>query len=233
MPTIPRLLSSFVLVCLLSLSVHAQAPAPEPILANQNRVAAGKLESGILNIQLELRSGAWRPEAEDGPQLFVQAFAEAGSHRAQIPGPLLRMPVGTTVHASVTNKLKIKATVYGFNTRPADPQQGGTEISPGESHQFTFPVGAPGTYYYWARTTEPLKLATRTVIEPIRADAQLNGAFIVDPADTPVSPDRIFVINSMFVAADIIHPPVEVLSINGKSYPYTEPLAHSDTHHVH
>src|SRR5579863_1397770 len=216
-----------VIVC--SLSVLVLAQAPDEIAANQNRASAGKLENGVLNLQLELRPGALRPEAEDGPQLFVQAFAEAG-HAAQIPGPMLRMPEGTTVHATVTNKLSMKATVYGFNTRPGDASAG-AEISPGESHEFTFAAGAPGTYFYWARTTEPFKLGPLTLIQPIRADAYLNGAFIVDPRG-PVPADRVFVINTMLVPSDVTHQGFEVVSINGKSYPYTEPLEYEEGENI-
>src|SRR5262249_14258050 len=101
------------------------------------------------------------------------------------------------------------------------------EIAPGESHEFSFLAGTPGTYYYWARTSEILKTAIRTVVQPLRADAQMNGAFIVDPEVTPPA-DRIFVINSMFVLADAIHPAFEVLTINGKMYPYTEALEYTE-----
>jgi FtsP/CotA-like multicopper oxidase with cupredoxin domain len=210
------------LVCLLSVSALSQAP--DEILANQNRVPAGKLENGVLSVQLELRSGAWHAEADDGPRLFVQAFGEA-RHAAQIPGPLLRMPGGTIVHATVTNKLKMKATVYGLSARPIH-DSAGTELAAGESHEFTFLAGSPGTYYYWARTTEPLRTEIRTVVQPLRADAQMNGAFIVDPPGAGV-PDRVFVMNSMFVPADPLHPGFEVLTINGKLYPYTEPLEYT------
>ena len=221
MPTTSRIFWPFAVVFLLSALALAQTPAADQIVANQNRVPAGRLENGALNVQLEIRSGTRHPEAEDGPQLFVQAFGEAGS-AAQIPGPMLRMPEGTTVHVTVTNKLKMKATVYGLNTRPCNAAAG-LEIIAGESHEFTFAAGTPGTYYYWARTTEPLKVGSRTLVQPLRADAQLNGAFIVDPAG-PVATDRVFVINTMFVSADPIHPGFEVLSINGKLYPYTEAL---------
>src|SRR5580704_13464390 len=175
MPKTYRRLCCTVVLCLLSALAFAQEPSE--IVANQNRVPAGKLENGVLNLQLELRSGAWRPEADDGPQLFVQAFGEAG-HATQIPGPMLRMPEGTTVHATVTNKLNLKATVYGFNTRPGEADAG-VEIPAGKNHEFTFAAGAPGTYYYWARTIEPFKLGPFD--KPLRSDAYLNGAFIVDP----------------------------------------------------
>src|SRR5208282_4472416 len=144
MPTICRFLGRSAVACLLSALALAQVSAADEILANQNRIPAGKLENGVLNVQLELRTGAWRAEADDGPQLFVQAFGEAG-RMAQIPGPMLRVPEGTTVHATVTNQLKMKATVYGLNTRPGDATTG-VEIPPGESREFTFAAGAPGTY---------------------------------------------------------------------------------------
>jgi FtsP/CotA-like multicopper oxidase with cupredoxin domain len=113
MPTTYRLIFRSAVMCLLTALTFAQTPAANEIVANQNRTPAGKLENGVLNVQLELREGAWRPEADDGPQLFVQAFGEAG-RAAQIPGPMLRMTEGTRVHVTVANKLKIKGTVYGL-----------------------------------------------------------------------------------------------------------------------
>lgn len=120
---------------------------------------------------------------------------------------------------------KIRATVYGLNTRPADPSLG-VEIPAGETREFKFVAGAPGTYYYWARTTEIFKVGDRTIVQPVRADAQLNGAFVVDPAD-PTAADRVFVINSMFAEADVVQQGLEGISINGKSYPCTEPLEYT------
>ena len=196
-----------------------QAPAIEQIIANQNRTPAGKLENGVLTVQLELRNGAWHPEAEDGPVLFVQAFGEVG-HAAQIPGPLLRMPVGTTVHVTVTNKLKDKATVYGLNTRPGDAKAG-IELAAGESRDISFVAGNPGTYYYSARTVTPADKP-----RPYLADAPLTGAFIVDPAGA-VTADRVFVIGTLIAPADVLHEDFEIITINGKSYPYTEPLEYT------
>jgi FtsP/CotA-like multicopper oxidase with cupredoxin domain len=221
MSTTCRILGYCAMVCLVFVLAVTRAARADEIVANQNRVSAGKLENGVLSVQLELRSGVWRAEAADGAQLFVQAFGEAG-HAAQIPGPMLRVTEGTTVHATVTNKLKIKATAYGLNTRPGD-ENAGVEIPAGESREFTFVAGAAGTYYYWARTTEPLKVGASTIVRPLRADTHLNGAFIVDPPG-PVAADRVLVINSMLAASDVIHPSFEVVTINGKSYPYTEPL---------
>ena len=211
-------------VCLSAATAFPQPPAVEEIVANQNRTAAGKLENGILTVQLELRNGAWHPESDNGPQLFVPALAEAG-HPAQIPGPLLRMPEGTTVHVTVANKLKTKATVYGLNMRPGDAKAG-IDLAPGESHDLSFVAGAPGTYYYWARTTEIYRKGDKVIEQPLFADAYLNGAFIVDPSGA-VPADRIFMLNAMIAPADVLHPGFEEVTINGKSYPYTERLEYT------
>lgn len=220
----PRFLLSFAAVCLFSGVTVAQLPPPAPpIAANPNRVAAGKLDNGILSVQLEIVRGVWHAEAENGPVLFVQAFAEAG-HIAQIPGPMFRVPQNTTVHVTVTNKVDTPATVYGFVTRPAteDP---GVVIAPGRTEEITFASGAPGTYLYWARTTAPV----RTPAGNVRAafeDAQLNGAFIVDPPG-PQPAERIFVINTMLGRPNAITERFEVATINGKEYPYTDALEYT------
>jgi manganese oxidase len=208
-----------VVLCLMAATAVSQVPPVEPIVVNQNRTAGGKLENGILTVHLEIRRGAWRAEAEDGPQLFVQAFGEAGGP-SQIPGPMLRIPTGTVIHATVTNTLKKKATVYGLNTRPGDIKAG-VEIEAGESHEFNFAAGAPGTYFYWARTV------TNPPDFPVYADAQLTGAFIVDPPGAALN-DRVFLLNLMFVDGDSLHGDEEIVSINGKSYPYTEPLEYTE-----
>jgi len=220
MPTRSRALWNCALCVILAGIAVASAVAADDIIANPNRTPGGKLENGVLTLHLEIRAGVWHAEAEDGPPLYVQAFAEAGQP-AQIPGPLVRVPEGTTIHVTVTNKFKKKATVYGLNTRPCDPKAG-IELKPDETRDLTFVAGAPGTYFYWAKTVTPGD------DRPYLADSQLNGVFIVDPASsaTPV-PDRVFVINTMFVVSDAIHPGVEVVSINGKSYPYTEPLEYT------
>lgn len=213
-----RLSCCLAVIHILAAIVSAQSPASDEILANQNRTPAGKLENGVLTVHLEIVNGTWHAEAEDGPPLYVQAFAEAGQ-LASIPGPLLRMPVGTTVKVTIDNKLKKPATVFGLNTRPGD-LKAGISIPAGESRETSFLAGAAGTYYYWARTLSPEK------VEPYLQDAQLNGAFIVDPPGS-VQPDRVFVINMMVTRADALHPTFETVSINGKSYPYTEPLAYT------
>ena len=208
-------------VLLLLCAATASAQTPGSILANANLIPAGKLESGVLNVHPEIRAGVWHAEAEDGPRLFVQAFGEIGKP-AQIPGPMLRMAQGTQVHVTVANKLSTKAVVHGLNTRPGKDDDV-LEIPPGETRERTFLAGAPGTYYYWARTIEQSKAGFGSLPQPVFDDAHLNGAFIVDPPGA-VLPDRVFVINILLVNPNAVQEGFEVVTINGKSYPFTEPL---------
>lgn len=94
------------------------APLPARIVANDNRVAAGTLARGVLAVPLEIRDGRWYPGAEDGKSEVIPAFAVAGQP-LQVPGPLLRVPAGTEVRATVRNTLDSALVVHGL--RPGLP----------------------------------------------------------------------------------------------------------------
>jgi hypothetical protein len=52
--------------------------------------------SGTLNVSLEAREGEWHPEGSSAPPGFtIEAFAEEGG-ALLTPGPLLRVPVGSS-----------------------------------------------------------------------------------------------------------------------------------------
>src|SRR6185369_17215329 len=115
-------------------------PAPrsdaERIVANPNREPAGRLEAGVLTLHLEIRRGQWFPETDDGPSLPVLAFGEPG-RPLSIPGPLIRIPTGTTVHLTVTNTLR-DTTLYlrGMQTHPASDAP--VALTPGASREISF-----------------------------------------------------------------------------------------------
>src|ERR1700722_9697039 len=120
--------------------------------ANDNRTPAGNLKDGILNVRLELRQARWYPEAADGVHEDVYAFAEEG-HLPQSPGPLLRVPHGTRIHAILHNLLPLAAKVYGLHSYPGDPNQA-VHLAVGETREVQFDAGEPGTYLYWATTSD-------------------------------------------------------------------------------
>jgi len=206
------------LIGLVLLSTVALAESlPLPLIeANDNRTPAGRLNNGVLDLRLELRQGRWYPDEENGPYRDVYAFAEEG-RAAQSPGPLIRVPRGTTVHATIRNRLNVMAKVFGLHQHPGNPNQSLT-LQPGELHELQFFAGEVGTYLYWATTSNrPLELREE-------AETMLAGAFIVDSPNAKQD-DRIFVIG---IWTKGIHGPYvdeEIPSINGKSWPYTERLS--------
>ncbi|MEO6057548.1 MAG: multicopper oxidase domain-containing protein [Gemmatimonadales bacterium] len=105
-----------------------------------------------MTLDLELRTGMFRPHASDGPGVEVQAFGEAG-RPLQIPGPLIRVPEGTVIRATIRNRLRRSALVlHGFATRPGATNDS-IRVPPGATRTVRFEAGRPGTYYYWGTTT--------------------------------------------------------------------------------
>jgi FtsP/CotA-like multicopper oxidase with cupredoxin domain len=181
------------------------------VVANDNRTPAGQLRNGVLELRLELREGVWYPEDEGGAHRDIYAFAEEG-HAPQSSGPLIRVPQGTQIHASIRNVLPAAVKIYGLHGHPGDSKDA-ISIAPGELRGVRFVAGEPGTYMYWAATSDH-SLDTREL-----AETMLSGAFVVDPPG--VTPDdTIFVLalwGKDFFAAD----GVEIASINGKAWPLT------------
>ncbi len=150
----------------------------------------------------------WRPEGEHGPSVAVAAFAEAG-RAPEIPAPLIRVPAGTVIVASVQNLLGDSTiTVHGLVTHSGG-QGDSLVLRPGESATVAFGTGDPGTYIYWA-------VAGNANVER----EQTAGAFIVDPpGGSP--PDRVMVINIWGTLLDSVTYQ-NALTINGLSWPHTE-----------
>jgi hypothetical protein len=86
----------------------------EDISINDNREPAGVLKKGVLFLDLEVRSGLWYPETAMGAPLQVFAFAEKAK-TLQLPGPLIRVPEGTEIRATIHNPLGVALVVRGWN----------------------------------------------------------------------------------------------------------------------
>jgi manganese oxidase len=201
----------------------AESSSPPEISANDNREAAGKLQDGVLRLRLELRAGRWHPEDANGWYRDVYAFAEAGK-AAQIPGPLLRVPQGTELRITLTNTLSVAAKIFGLHGHPSEADAG-IALAAGETREIQFRAGEPGTFLYWA-TTSNSDLEHRE-----DAETGLSGAFVVDAAGKP-APDRVFVIGYWFWKGE--KPQTNGFPwINGKSWPYTERESYTVGETVH
>jgi FtsP/CotA-like multicopper oxidase with cupredoxin domain len=173
--------------CSVAAAEKADTPAALPtVRTHGNTQRAGVLKNGTLTLNLRARRGLWRPEKEAGPALEIEALGETDGP-LMAPAPLIRIPEGTQVVASVRNDLDVSMRVHGLCERGGDPCAP-IEVPAGAAREVRFKSGRAGTYGYWAETTG-LGMAMRFGI-----DSQLSGAFVVDPVHGAVTDDRIFVI---------------------------------------
>jgi FtsP/CotA-like multicopper oxidase with cupredoxin domain len=217
-------------------SVPVGTPPRKPLPTagfNDNRVPAGKLSGGVLRLTLRARLARWLPDGGRRPGPIVVAAFSGDSGTPIIPGPLIRVRAGTRIRLTIVNQLAAGTplVMHGLRTRPAATSDT-LRIRSGGSREVEFDPGAPGTYFYWAATSD-----SATIEDRAGTDSQLNGALIVDPADGPVTPDRIFVLGVYFQARDTTRaePGTDVFAavINGRAWPLTErfDLVSGDTVH--
>ena len=183
---------------------------------NDNLRSAGTLSRGVLKVSLELSEVTWRPLGPERAGTDVYAFAEAGKP-AELPGPMIRVPLGTAVRATVTNRLDVAVQVHGLASRHAIHMDS-LLLQPGESRAVRFTADAEGTFFYWAG-----KVGTAFNDRNFK-DAGLNGALIVDSPGGSTN-DRVFLIHQFYGGADSAGAPEgaqEILVINGRPWPLTE-----------
>jgi manganese oxidase len=190
----------------------AEAPRAEP---NDNTAPAGTQEGGRVILRLVVQGVSWFPDGPDGCALQVNAFAEEGKS-ARIPGPLLRVRVGTEVTVIIRNALAKAIWVRGLRDQSPYARDS-VEIAPGEGRAFAFRATTPGSFYYRARQVGP-----NGTQPSANVDGQLVGALIVDPPDG-ASDDRVFVL-TRWVKRTPERLEFQLNAINGRSWPNTERL---------
>lgn len=200
---------------------HRGVLPSDQVVPNDNQHPAGTLRDGVLTLRLEARQARWRPERDAGPEVPIYAFAEAG-HVPQIPGPLVRVPVGTRIDITLRNALPETLRVYGLSDRPATTLDG-TDVAPGSERLFRIRAAMAGTYLYYGRT------ARDTFPFGQFLDGQLSGALIVDSLGAPrPAKDRIIVAGLWRGNRTPPGTPVarraEALVFNGRAWPHTERL---------
>jgi manganese oxidase len=198
---------------------------------------------GIFRAALEVRSARWRPWGDDGPELPAHVFAVEGEE-PRVPGPKLRMRVGTPVALTLRNTLSDTVVVRGLRNRgqelpPGAPQallavlpfQGDSVVvAPGEAAKVHFTPTVPGDFFYfgkvveggWSATSQPLFGASA-------ADRALMGLLVVDGADEVRDPEERFFLISHW--ADSEDPstflPSARFLMNGRGWPHTERLEYA------
>ncbi len=191
-----------------------RASAAVAIVANDNEQPAGRRTADGVTLDLVTREGTWRPHGPNGHAYQVAAFAERGK-APTTPGPLIRVPVGTTVTVTVANTLGKTLWLYGLGAErgPGDS----TAVAPGATGHFRFVARDVGMYWYLGRI-DPGPIQFR-----LNYDAQLNGVIVVDPPG-PHPADRIFAISDWAQFDSTRHSGLTeptTLAFNGRTYPNT------------
>ncbi len=206
------------------------AAPSDDIAFNDNLTSAGRLEKGTLTVSLEIREGAWHLLGPGKTPGRVLAFAEPG-RPLQIPGPMLRVPRGTLIRATVTNRSDLELVIRGLASRRTSPMDS-LLLAPGATGEARFVADAEGTYYYWAGPPGRAIGAGAFARRLFFRDSQLRGAFIVDPPGIQRPPrDRVLVLGQWIdgpgpaTPAQADHDVFVV--VNGRPWPLTERLTYT------
>src|SRR5262245_51993869 len=233
-----RSLASLGTVSLASLALMSARPVTariERAVANDNRTPAGTMVGDTLALRLTVALVAWHILGDNEPAFTLLAFAEEGK-RPSIPGPLIRVRVGTTVRVTVRNPLDDTLVVRGLSEHAA--MQDSVVILPGDTPVVRFVARREGTYAYWVPAYSvrvPAGLQASHL--PRRGyDSQLAGAIVVDPPGR-VPEDRVFVITELQDRDEDAPGPASIdrhgtlrrqfLAINGRAWPHTERLRYA------
>ncbi len=165
---------------------------PLPVVQpNPNVERAGVLRHGVLTVTLDAKESRFSIHGPDRPPTTIEAFSEPG-REPQLPGPLVRVPVGTEIRLSVRNSLAmpltffVSAAVGGGSDRVTAPDS--IVVPPGAVGQLVIQAKSPGNYVY--RATTPTAANRATLLA-----GGLGGALVVDTAGAPARPnDRVLVI---------------------------------------
>src|SRR3954469_21917848 len=112
-------------------------PLPRPAAnapmarVNDNRHPAGSLSGKTLTLSLDVVEAGFQPEGEHDPVVRILAFAESGK-APEVPGPLLRAPIGTTVHLTIHNRSD-SAVMLGGIRQSMDAKRDTVNIAAGET----------------------------------------------------------------------------------------------------
>jgi manganese oxidase len=211
----------------------AREPLPRPVAnapvaqVNDNRRPAGTLSGRTLTVSLDIVEAAYQPEGEHDPVVRILAFAESGK-APQVPAPLLRAPVGTTVRLLLRNRSDTAVMLSGL--RPSIPAERDTvHIGAGATREVTFQLDRVGNFFYWAALKGLPTFEAREWL-----DSQLTGALIVDASGTVANPqERVLLITEWFQDKPKTRTFESALVFNGKAWPYNERLTFKQGDSIH
>ncbi len=207
------------LIILIACRPPPPPPEPQKAVISDNLVPAGTYIEGEYRLELDILEAEWHLLGDDKPAGQVLAFAERG-HAPSIPGPLIRVALGTRMHITISNPLDTAIVIRGLSGR-RDGLDPAMRIPPRRTRVAEFEADTPGTYYYWG------SFDGRPIDRRFYDDTQLAGAFIVEGPGEPRE-DRILMIGIWGRhGEDNPYGGRELLVINGRPWPHTERLEYA------
>jgi FtsP/CotA-like multicopper oxidase with cupredoxin domain len=169
-----------------------------------NQLLEPKMRGGVKVYELTCTEVQW--EVETGKRV------KAWTYNGQVPGPQFRVKEGDRVRVNVKNDLPQSTSVHFHGVEMPNDMDGvpfitQPPIKPGETFSYEFTVPNAGSHMYHSHHNAAYQVGLG-----------LLGAFIVEPKDTKAEPkvdvDYVMILN------DGSHG----YTINGKSFPCTEPV---------
>ncbi len=221
-----------VVIVPLSLSPRIGARAALQLAGFEDyRRSAGVRHGDTLDVSLDVHQVRWRPYGERGGTVTAFTFVEHGQ-QARVPGPMIRVPSGTVVRATVRNSLDMPMVVLGMQAHPSALIPDSLPLAPAEEKVVTFTTGAPGSYYYWGRLRPPGAKPSPADFVPggQGAEGPFVGALIIDKTgEAPRRGERILMLTRWFDGkyANIDTAGSWKIMVNGASWPSTERLEYT------
>ena len=152
-------------------------------------------------------------------------IVEAWSYNGQVPGPWIRLDVGDRVEINVTNETELSTDVHWHGIPTPNAMDGVSPytqdpIAPGETFTYAFTVDRPSIGMYHAHLHSQISVpngmfAPFTVGEtPVPVGQTIGGVEI--PTDLEIAMEIPMVLNDAGTIG---------LTLNGKSFPATEPYS--------
>lgn len=184
------------------------------IAFHDNAVASGTLRDGALSLGFEIRRGMWHPNGKDRPGTPMLAFAEPGKPLS-LPGPLIRVPVGTRLLVTVTNTTDSTLVLRGVSTDPADT----LVLAPGATGSTRAVAATEGNRFYHLGFRGSASDARRV------EDGHLAGAIVVEGPGARAPREHVLVITASFHSRDStgrLTVDREIFVLNGRPWPHSQ-----------
>lgn len=214
-----------------SVSEH-MAAAPSAGVPDATATSGGtplepRMENGVYVYDLVARPVRWN--------ILPNVKITAWTYNGLLPGPQIRVPYGAKVRVDVKNDLPEPTTVHWHGIAVPNAMDGVPDVT-----QKPIPAGGSFTYAFTAipagrESTGGTFMYHSHFDEDRQVSLGLTGTFVIDPHAKPAyDVERTLVLAEWNVdtATGATRPPMEMegvlpnyFTINGKSFPSTEPIA--------